>query len=38
VGIGFLKWVKLGMCGIWTLIDFFLLITGSFRGAKGNIV
>mgnify|MGYP006161864477 FL=1 len=38
VGIGVLQLVTLGMCGIWTLIDFFMLITGSFRDAEGNIV
>jgi hypothetical protein len=38
VGIGVLQLLTVGMCGIWTLIDLFMLITGSFRDAEGNIV
>ena len=37
-GTGVLQLVTLGACGIWTLIDFIMIVSGSFRDAQGNVV
>lgn len=34
--IGIVQLLTLGGCGIWTLIDLILIITGSFKDASGN--
>jgi hypothetical protein len=36
--IGVVQLLTLGCCGIWTLIDFIIIIVGNFRDAKGNLL
>ena len=36
VGTGILQLITLGGCGIWTLIELIMIITGSFTDKKGN--
>lgn len=36
--IGVVQLLTLGGCGIWALIDFIMIIVGSFRDAKGNML
>lgn len=36
VGSGIAQLVTFGGCGIWTLVDFIRIITGSFTDVKGN--
>lgn len=36
VGLGILKLLTLGGCGIWWLIDVILIATGKFRDSDGN--
>lgn len=36
VGTGVLQFLTLGGLGIWTLIDFIMIIVGSFRDRDGN--
>lgn len=35
-GIGVLQILTLGGCGIWTLIDFIVIVSGNFKDAQGN--
>jgi len=35
-GIGVLQLLTLGGCGIWTLIDFIIIVSGNFKDAQGN--
>ncbi|MGE4613987.1 MAG: TM2 domain-containing protein [Planctomycetota bacterium] len=35
VGTGLLMLVTFGGMGIWTMVDFIMLVTGSFRDADG---
>jgi predicted RNA-binding Zn-ribbon protein involved in translation (DUF1610 family) len=35
-GIGVAQLLTFGGCGIWTLVDFILIATGSYKDAQGN--
>jgi hypothetical protein len=37
-GIGIVQLLTLGGCGIWALIDFIMIIVGSFRDADGHLL
>jgi hypothetical protein len=37
-GIGVVQLLTLGGCGIWALIDLIMIIVGSFKDAKGNLL
>ncbi len=36
IGTGILQLITLGGCGIWTLVDLIIIITGSFTDKDGN--
>ena len=36
IGLGVLKLITGGGCGIWALIDLILIITGNLKDADGN--
>jgi hypothetical protein len=36
--IGVVQLLTLGGCGIWALIDFIMIIVGSFRDAQGHLL
>ena len=36
IGTGILQLITLGACGIWTIIDLIMIITGSFTDKDGN--
>ncbi len=36
VGTGILQLITLGGCGIWTLIDFIMILIGKFTDKDGN--
>lgn len=36
IGLGILKLITLGGCGIWYLIDLILILTGNLKDAKGQ--
>ena len=35
-GTGILQLITLGGCGVWTLIDLIMIITGNFTDKDGN--
>lgn len=38
VGTGILMLLTLGGLGIWTLIDFIIIVTGSFKDGNGFVI
>jgi len=38
VGTGILMLLTLGGLGIWTLVDFIIIVTGSFRDGSGMLI
>ncbi|MFM6988164.1 MAG: NINE protein [Arenimonas sp.] len=38
IAIGIVQLLTFGACGIWTLVDFIILVSGNFRDADGNPV
>jgi uncharacterized OB-fold protein len=36
--IGVVQLLTLGACGIWTLIDFIIIIVGNFKDAQGRLL
>jgi len=38
IGLGILKLLTAGGCGVWSLIDFILAVCGKFRDSKGNLI
>ena len=37
-GIGIIQLLTLGGCGIWTLIDFIIIILGKFEDSEGKLL
>jgi TM2 domain-containing membrane protein YozV len=38
IGTGILQLITLGGCGVWTLIDIIMIITGKFKDKDGNVI
>jgi TM2 domain-containing membrane protein YozV len=36
--IGVVQLLTLGGCGIWVLVDFIMILTGSFKDSLGNVI
>lgn len=38
IGTGILQLITLGGCGVWTLIDIIMILTGNFKDKDGNTI
>jgi len=38
IGLGILKLLTAGGCGVWALIDLILIVCGKFKDANGNLI
>ncbi|MBR3673169.1 MAG: TM2 domain-containing protein [Clostridia bacterium] len=38
IGTGILQLITLGGCGIWSLIDIIMIITGKFTDSEGKVI
>lgn len=38
IGTGILQLITVGGCGVWTLIDIIMIITGNFKDKDGNAI
>lgn len=38
IGTGILQLITLGGCGVWTLIDIIMIVTGNFKDNDGNVI
>ncbi len=38
IGTGILMLLTLGGLGIWSLIDFIIIVVGSFKDSEGNVI
>ncbi|MUV37508.1 Non-specific serine/threonine protein kinase [Lentibacillus sp. JNUCC-1] len=38
IGTGILMLVTLGAFGVWTLVDFIVILVGKFRDKEGNLI
>lgn len=38
IGTGILQLITCGGCGIWTLVDLIMIITGKFTDSEGNVI
>ena len=38
IGLGILKLITLGFCGIWWIIDLILIATGNLKDSKGQVL
>ena len=38
IGLGVLKLITFGGCGIWAIIDIIMIVTGKFRDGDGYLV
>ena len=38
IGTGILQLITFGGCGIWTIIDLIMIITGNFKDVDGNSI
>ena len=36
IAIGIIQFFTLGLCGVWTLVDFILILTGAYRDNSGR--
>lgn len=38
IGTGVLQFITLGGCGVWSLIDLIMIVTGKFTDKDGNYI
>ncbi len=38
IGTGILQLITLGGCGIWTLIDIIMIVTGNFKDKNDDVI